>query len=364
MYKILTLNKISQVGLSKFDKSKYTCGEAENPDAVIVRSASMLDMDIPESVIGIARAGAGTNNIPKDKCSEKGIVVFNTPGANANAVKELTICGLMLASRKVAAGIEWADTLKGQGPAVVKLVEKGKSSFAGCEISGKTLGVIGFGAIGKKVAYAAKALGMNIVVYDNFLAPDAEFDGVELVQNVEELYEKSDYITIHIPLNDATKGFFGKDAVAHCKDSVKLLNFARGGIVDNDAVIEALGSGKMSAYIIDFPDDKILGVPGVTALPHLGASTAESEENCAAMAAEQLIAFIENGSIINSVNMAPVTLPDGAKTCVFCKDEAAESVKKLGEVLGSASKNGYSYIALSGNVKVAGDGIIRVRVIE
>ena len=361
MKKILTLNKISPIGLDKFDKSKYVCGELENPDAVIVRSASMHDMDIPQSVIGIARAGAGTNNIPIDKCSEQGIVVFNTPGANANAVKELVICGLFLASRKIVQGAQWAQTLKGKGDEVGKLVEKGKSQFAGNEILGKTLGVIGLGAIGKKVAQAADALGMKVIGFDSFLPEGAEIDGVEIVKDIEKIYKESDYISLHIPLNDSTKNMIDESVLASCKDGVKILNFARGGIVNGDALIKALESGKVSAYVIDFPDDKILGVDGVIALPHLGASSAESEENCAAMAADQLIDLIETGSIKNSVNMSPVCLEKGEKTCVFCKEAAAEGVRALGKVLGEGSKNGYCYIALEGAVNVSGEGILKVR---
>ena len=361
---ILTLNKISPIGLNKFDPQQYTCGEVENPDAVIVRSASMHDMDIPASVIGIARAGAGTNNIPIDKCSEQGIVVFNTPGANANAVKELVICGLFLASRKIVQGAAWAQTLKGKGDEVGKLVEKGKSNFAGNEITGKTLGLIGLGAIGKKVAAAASALGMKVIGYDSFLPAGAQIENVTLVDDVNDLYKNSDYISLHLPLNDSTKGMINADVFAMCKDGVKLLNFARGGIVDGDALIAALGSGKVSAYVIDFPDDKILGVDGVVAIPHLGASSAESEENCAAMAAEQLIDLIETGSIKNSVNMSPVALEKGEKTCVFCKESAAEAVRSAGKELGEGAKGGYCYIALEGKVDIAGEGILRVRVLS
>lgn len=364
MKKILTLNKISPVGLNRFDAENYICGEVENPDAVIVRSASMHDMEIPASVIGIARAGAGTNNIPIEKCSEQGIVVFNTPGANANAVKELVICGLFLASRRIVQGAIWAQSLKGEGEAVGKLVEKGKSQFAGNEILGKTLGLIGLGAIGKKVAEAAAALGMNVIGYDSFLPEGTEIDNVEIVKDINEIYQRSDYISLHLPLNDSTKGMINADVFAMCKDGVKLLNFARGGIVDGDALIAALESGKVSAYVIDFPDDKILGVDGVIAIPHLGASSAESEENCAAMAADQLIDLIETGSIKNSVNMSPVALEKGAKTCVFCKESAAATVRDAGKVLGEGAKGGYCYIALEGKVDIAGDGILRVRVLS
>ncbi|MBQ6380004.1 MAG: 3-phosphoglycerate dehydrogenase [Clostridia bacterium] len=361
MKHILTLNKISPVGLNRFDKNDYVCGDVEQPDAIIVRSASMHEMDIPASVAGIARAGAGTNNIPIERCSEQGIVVFNTPGANANAVKELVICGLFLSSRKIVQGAAWAQTLKGKGDEVGKLVEKGKSQFAGNEILGKTLGLIGLGAIGRKVAEAAYALGMKVIGFDSFLPEGTEIDGVEIVKDVNELYEKSDYISLHLPLNDSTKGMINADVFARCKQSVKLLNFARGGIVDSDALIAALASGKVSAYVIDFPDDSILGVEGVIAIPHLGASSAESEENCAAMAADQLIDLLETGSIKNSVNMSPVALEKGQKTCVFCKESAAKAVRNAGKVLGEGAKGGYCYIALEGKVAVTGEGILKVR---
>lgn len=365
MHNILTLNKISPAGLSKFDKTCYVCGDdVSAPEAVIVRSAKMHDMELPESLIGIARAGAGTNNIPVDKCSEQGIIVFNTPGANANAVKELVICGLFMAARKVAAGAVWAQSLKGKGDEVGKMVEKGKSQFAGNEIMGKTLGIIGLGAIGRKVGEAAAALGMNVIGYDAFLGQDAQIKDVKIVDELSDIYKNSDYISVHVPLNDGTRGMIGAAEIAQCKDGVKILNFARGGIVDDDALIAALESGKVSAYIIDFPDDKVLGVDGVTAFPHLGASTAESEENCASMAAEQLIDLIETGSVKNSVNMAPVRLQKGEKTTVFCKEEVADSVRALGKVLGEGTKNGYSYIALEGKVDVKVDGVLKVRVID
>ena len=364
MYNILTLNKISPVGLNKFDSAKYNCGEVENPDAIIVRSASMHDMDIPESVVGIARAGAGTNNIPIDKCSEQGIVVFNTPGANANAVKELVLCGLFLSSRAIIKGANWAQTLKGKGDEVGKLVEKGKSQFAGNEIAGKTLGLIGLGAIGRKVAESAAALGMKVIGFDSFLPAGTRIDGCEIVNDIEKIWAESDYISLHLPLNDSTRGMINSDVFAKCKDGVKLLNFARGGIVNSDDLKAALESGKVSSYVIDFPDDSVLGVEGVIAIPHLGASSAESEENCAAMAAEQLVALIENGSIINSVNLPRIPLPAGTKTCVFCKEEAADKVKALGKVLGEGTKNGYSYIALEGEKEVSLEGVIRTRVIK
>ncbi len=364
MFNILTLNKISEAGLSKLDVGKYSCsGMHENPDAVIVRSASMHDMALQKNLLAIARAGAGTNNIPIDKCSKNGILVFNTPGANANAVKELVICGLLLASRRVTKGIEWAKTLKGEGEAVGKLVEKGKSNFAGCEIKGKTLGVIGCGAIGMLVAKAAESLGMKIAAYDPFLSGNV--NGIEITGDIDSVYAESDYITLHCPLNANTKGMINTEALSKCKAGVKILNFARGGIVESDSMLKAVACGKVSAYVVDFPSDEMLDVDGVIAIPHLGASSAESEENCAVMAASQLVAYLETGAIINSVNMANVPLEAGEKTTVFCTDSAAEEVKALGKVLGEGSKNGFSYIALEGTLDVSGiNGVLKTRVLK
>ena len=326
MFNIKTLNKISKVGLSQFDDTKYTyADDIENPDAIMVRSASMHDMQLPASVKAIARAGAGTNNIPCDKCAEQGVVVFNTPGANANAVKELVIAGLLMSSRKVVPGIEWAKTLKGEGDQVGKLVEKGKSAFAGPEIMGKTLGVIGLGAIGVLVANAAEKLGMTVYGYDPYLSVNAAWNlsrNVKHSTSLDEIFANCDYITIHVPLNDDTKNTVNAKTIAKMKDGVRILNFARGGLVDSDAIIKALGDGKVASYVVDFPDEKVLDVDGVIAIPHLGASTPESEENCAYMAANELIAYLEKGSIINSVNMPNVELGDvnGARVCVIHKN--------------------------------------------
>ena len=274
MYNIKTLNKISKIGLSQFDETKYTYSDdIENPDAVLVRSASMHDMEFPASLKAIARAGAGTNNIPCDKCAEQGIVVFNTPGANANAVKELVLAGLLISSRKVIPGIEWAKTLKGEGDQVTKLVEKGKSAFAGPEIMGKTLGVIGLGAIGVLVANAAEKLGMTVYGYDPFLSVEGAWKlsrNVKHATSLDEIYANCDYITVHVPLNDATKNTINAESIAKMKDGVRILNYARGGLVDSDAIIKALEDGKVAAYVVDFPDDKVLGVEGVIAIPHLG----------------------------------------------------------------------------------------------
>ena len=372
MYSILTLNKIAACGTDKFG-GNYTCSsDVKDPTAIMVRSASMHEMELSDATIAIARAGAGTNNIPVEACAEKGVVVFNTPGANANAVKELVICGLLMASRKVSAAIDWCKTLKGEGEAVGKLVEKGKSNFAGPEIGGKTLGVVGLGAIGFKVAVAASALGMKIVGYDPFLSDAVKAqlpEGTKVVTDINDIFKESDYITLHLPLNDATKNTVNKETLALCKDGVRILNFARGGLVNSDAVIEALGSGKCAAYVVDFPSDEIIGVEGVTALPHLGASTPESEDNCAMMAADELIGYIEKGEIKNSVNLPNLTgLGDveSKRVCVICKEDAVESVKAaLGDAK-SAARKGYGYVVADGadEAKLDGiDGIIKVRTI-
>ena len=310
MYNIKLLNKISNVGLSKFDTTKYTyADDIENPDAIMVRSASMHDMTMPESLLAIARAGAGTNNIPVADCAQKGIVVFNTPGANANAVKELVILGLLISSRKVAKAIDWCKTIKDEGDNVGKTVEKGKSAFAGPEIKGKTLAVIGLGAIGRLVANAAVDLGMNVIGYDPFLPEETNLSSsVQINNNLEEIFPVADYITVHVPLTPDTKHMINADTIATMKDTVRILNFARGDLADSDAVISALDEGKMACYVTDFPDAKLIGVDGVIAIPHLGASTPESEENCAAMGAQELIDFLEKGNIKHSVNMPTVIM--------------------------------------------------------
>ena len=326
MYNIKTLNKISPAGLDEFDKTKYSYSdEMDEPDAIMVRSASMHEMDMPQSLKAIARAGAGVNNIPLDKCSEQGIVVFNTPGANANAVKELVLAGLLISSRKVVAGIDWAKTLKGNGDEVGKMVEKGKSAFAGPEIAGKTLGVIGLGAIGILVANAALALGMKVYGYDPYLSVDAAWSldrSVVHATSLKEIYANCDYISIHVPLNNETKEMVCAESIATMKDGVRILNYSRAALVSSPDIIKALESGKVAAYVTDFPSDEVIGVDGVIAIPHLGASTPESEDNCAYMAANEIIGFLENGSIKNSVNMPNVELGKvtGGRICVIHKN--------------------------------------------
>lgn len=372
MYNILTLNKIAKIGLDVFD-GDYVCGDSvENPDGVLVRSASMHEAEFGENLLAIARAGAGVNNIPLDRASENGIVVFNTPGANANAVKELVIASLFLASRKVAAAYDWCKGLKGEGENVGKLVEKGKSQFAGPEIMGKTLGVIGLGAIGMKVALSAMALGMNIVAYD-IVKPAGTPDEIKFVTSLDEVYSEADYITLHLPLLDSTKGMINKSSIAKMKDGVRILNFARGGLVDDNDLLEALESEKVMAYITDFPSDAVIGAKNVTALPHLGASTPESEDNCAVMAAEQIKLYFETGSIKNSVNMPNVIL--GEKTsqrrhCIINRkcDKLADKIKALGAEAQVFTRGDYSYTVfdfdedISEKVKEF-DCVIRVRVI-
>lgn len=305
MYKVQTLNKIAKIGLDVLD-DKYTFGdEVENPDGIILRSFNMHEMELPESLSAIARAGAGVNNIPIEKCSEKGIVVFNTPGANANAVKELVIAGLFLASRKIVKGIEWAKTLKGNGSEVSKLVEKGKSNFAGPEIQGKTLGIIGLGAIGVRVANAAHALGMEVIGYDPYLSVDAAWHvtrSAKKANDIETILAESDYISVHVPATETTKGMFNKDAFRKMKKGARLLNFSRGELVVDADVIDALADGTLAAYVTDFASDALLADENVIVMPHLGASTPESEDNCAVMAAKELKDFLENGNIKNSVN--------------------------------------------------------------
>lgn len=348
MYNILTLNKISKVGLDKLDSAKYACSDSVSaPDAILVRSASMHEMTLAPETLAIGRAGAGVNNIPVDAFGAQGVAVFNTPGANANAVKELVLCSLFLASRKVASAIDWCKTLKGEGDAVGKLVEKGKSTFAGPEILGKTLGVIGLGAIGALVAQGAKALGMEVVGYNPNLSEEKSAAllamGVKLVPSLDELYATGDYVTLHLPLNDSTRGMINADTFAKMKDGVRILNFARGELVDSNAIIEALGSGKAAAYVTDFPNDAQIGVEGVTAIPHLGASTPESEENCAAMAAVEIADYLEKGEVKNSVNLPNTKLPEAfeSRTCFIhnADDGFAASVTAAAAAQGTAVKN-------------------------
>lgn len=361
MYNILTLNKIAAIGTDLFDKNKYTVsGDVHNPKAVLVRSASMHEYDMGSELRAIARAGAGTNNIPVEKCSEKGVVVFNTPGANANAVKELVIAGLLISSRRIPDAIEWAKTLKGKGAEVGKLVEKGKSDFAGPEIMGKKLGVIGLGAIGAPVANAAAALGMEVYGCDPYLSVTNALsitNKMKLVKSYKEIYEICDYITIHAPLTSDTKHLINAEAIAMMKKNVRILNFARGELVDEEAVIDALNSGGMTCYVTDFPTDSLIGVNGVIAIPHLGASSPESEDNCAVMAVNQVMDYLENGNIRNSVNLPNLSMQmtGEAKVCVIHKNvdgiitqitKVMSDAKTNIENMESKSKKDYAYTVL------------------
>ncbi len=306
MFKIQTLNAIDPDGLSIFPQNDYEiASEVSNPDAIILRSFKMHDMELPSSLNAIARAGAGVNNIPLEKCTNNGIVVFNTPGANANGVKELVIAGLMLASRDIVESVVWAKTLIGQGDQVPSLVEKGKKNFAGQEIQGRTLAVIGLGAIGVLVANAAKALGMNVIGYDPYISVKYALElsrEVTWIEGIEQLLSQADYVTVNIPLTPETKGYINKEKFAMMKDDVRILNFARGGLIDVADLKDAIASGKVAKYITDFPNEEELKMDGVISIPHLGASTKESETNCAIMAVNQVQDYLENGNIVNSVN--------------------------------------------------------------
>ncbi|MBQ1951156.1 MAG: phosphoglycerate dehydrogenase [Clostridia bacterium] len=322
---ICTLNKIAACGTDRLGAGYTVTEELDGAAGVLVRSAAMHDMELPASLLAIARAGAGVNNIPLDVCSEKGIVVFNTPGANANAVKELVLAGLFLSSRKIIDGVAWAQTLQGEGDAVAKLVEKGKSAYAGPELLGKKLGVIGLGAIGVLVANAAVALGMDVYGYDPYLSVDAAWKlsrSIHHATSLDEIYAACDYISVHVPLTPDTTGMLNADAFAGMKDGVRILNFSRAGLVDSAAMKAALASGKVASYVVDFPTEEMLGVDNVIAIPHLGASTPESEDNCAVMAADELKDYLENGNITHSVNYPDVKVPrgDADRICVMHKN--------------------------------------------
>ena len=378
MYNVLKLNKIAAIGTDRLG-ADYSCADSvENPDAILVRSASMLDMEFGSNLLAIARAGAGTNNIPKDKCAEQGIVVFNTPGANANAVKELVLAGLLLSSRKVVEGIEWAKTLKGNGDAVGKMVEKGKSQFVGPEITGKTLGVIGLGAIGILVANAADALGMKVVGFDPFISvPNAIRlnPNVKLLKSAEEVMTSCDYLTIHVPLTPETKDMVDAEMIAKMKDGVRILNYSRDGLVNADAVLEAIKSGKVAKYVTDFGNDKLLCEENVIVLPHLGASTPESEDNCAVMACDQIKEYLENGNIINSVNYPAVSLARSGdkRVCIMHKNvperisDALSGVTVVGMLTKNRGDYAYTIVDVAGDVDAdkiaAADGVIKVRVL-
>ena len=379
MFNVKLYNKIAKVGTDNFDE-KYKVGEEiENPDAIMVRSAVMHDMEFNPELKAIARAGAGVNNIPVDRCADAGIVVFNTPGANANAVKELVVCGLMLASRDITDGAAWAKTLVNTPEMdVAKQVEKGKSKFGGHEIMGKKLGVIGLGAIGALVANAAHDLNMDVVGYDAFLSVDAAWKlsrKIKKAASIDEIFETCDYITVHVPSTPETRGMFNKDTIARMKDGVRILNFSRADLAVAADIKEALASGKVARYVTDFPTEETVNVPGLIALPHLGASTEESEDNCAVMAAKELIDFLECGNIRNSVNYPNAELPHtgDARICVFHKNvpgmlnqiTAVISEKGINvENMINRSKKDYAYTILEIGGAVPADAKDAISAIE
>ena len=387
MTEILKLNSIANVVKENLTEDKYTITEdAKNPTGILVRSADMLSYDFPESVLAVARAGAGVNNIPCDVCAEKGIVVFNTPGANANAVKEMVLGAMIAASRNIVEASDWAKTLKGNGDQVGKMAEKGKGQFVGPEIMGKTLGVVGLGAIGGLVANAAVSLGMNVIGYDPFVSVEAAWKlsrAVKKADDLEEIYAKCDIISLHVPQIDATKGMINADTIAKMKDGVIILNFARGGLVKDADVISACESGKIYKYVTDFASDALIGAKNVVVFPHLGASTPESEDNCAVMASKELKEFIENGNIVNSVNFPSVSLnkTGNARITVMHKNTSnmvgriTAAIASSGENISgmiNASKGDYAYtiIDIDNEFKPevvdfikAIEDIIRVRVI-
>ncbi len=355
--KILKLNAISPIADEIFANCEYGENVAD-PDGIMVRSAQMADYAAGEHLLCVARAGAGTNNIPSARYADKGIVVFNTPGANANAVKELVLCELFLGGRKITDAIEWVKTLKGEGDNISKLVEKGKSKFAGGEISGATLGVIGLGAIGVLVANAAIGLGMRVVGCDPFISTAnalALSPSVKLVPTRDEIYKRADFITVHVPLTPETRGMFNAETIAKMKDGAVLINNSRGELVEAKAVIDALSCGKLSRYITDFPCDELIGVDGAICVPHLGASTVEAEDNCALMAARQLTDYIVNGNILHGVNYPDASMPrtGSVRLCVHHKN-IKEILSKILTVVSSqginvenlqdASKGDYAYL--------------------
>ena len=375
MYQIQCLNKISEVGTSCFN-ANYVCGtDVQNPDAILVRSASMHEMEFNPELLAIARAGAGVNNIPLDKCSEQGIAVFNTPGANANAVKELVLAALLLSSRRIVDGIEWLRTLKGQGAEISKLVEKGKGAYVGPEISGKTLGVVGLGAIGVLVSSAAVSLGMEVYGYDPFLSVETAWglsSAVHHAQTLDEIYAKCDYITLHVPLTPDTREMINASSIAKMKDGVRIINLARGELVDTKAMAAALESGKVAAYVSDFASDEILAQENAVTLPHLGASTPESEDNCAKMAVKEIRDFLETGTIRNSVNFPNLKVPyeGGYRICMIHRNvpnmiaSITSTVKCNIENMGNRSRGDYAYTIVDAAEQPTEENLDSLRAID
>lgn len=386
MYRIDLLNKISKKGLNLFTEKYEYRADIPDPDGILVRSKEMKEMTLPSSLKAIARAGAGVNNIPIDKCSGKGIVVFNTPGANANGVKELVILGMLLAARKVTDGIAWAKGLVGEGDKVPDLIEKGKSKFGGTELQGKTLGVVGLGAIGTMVANTAEALGMKVMGYDPFLSIEAAWKlsrTIKKAPSLEKLLAESDYISLHVPQNKDTKGFINTDKFAIMKKGTVLLNFARGGLVDTPSLKKAVADGILGCYVTDFPDEDVIKTDKVIPIPHLGASTDESEENCAIMAAMQLMDFLENGNIKNSVNFPDCSLDRSGKQRVTVTNQntpgmiekithlLADNKLNIADMINKSKGNlAYNIIDLEGDINAnlvkkihSIDGIVAVRVL-
>lgn len=378
MYKIGTLNKISQTGLACFSDKYTVSDDVAGANGILVRSQDMHEMEFGKELLSIARAGAGVNNIPLDRCAEEGIVVFNTPGANANAVKELVLAGMLLAARNIPAGIAWANTLTEN---IGKAVEKGKSQFAGTELRGKTLGVVGLGAIGVLVANAACDLGMKVIGYDPYFSIKSAhslYSCVDVKNDIKALLPLCDYISIHVPAMDSTKGMFNAELFGLMKDNAVLLNFSRDKLVNEPDLLAALAEGKPAKYVTDFPTDNVLGKDGVICLPHLGASTAEAEDNCASMAALQTMDYIENGNIVNSVNFPAVSLGERTadnRICILTKGEpnplklasAMFSDINIKAVAGNV-RGEYGYALISTDEQITSvpkvDGVIKVRVIQ
>ena len=368
MVKVLKLNSISPKVNDVLDKNYEITSECDNPELILVRSAQMADYALPESVVAIGRAGAGVNNIPHAEYAKRGVVVFNSPGANANAVKELVITALLLSCRKIIEGIKWVNSQNNAEGGVANIVEKGKAQFVGGEISGKTLGVVGLGAIGRKVAVAANALGMNIVGYDPFFNKDTDL-GIELevVDTLDKIYEKSDFITLHLPYNADTKGMIDKTAISKMKDGVVIVNCARGELVQNDDIIAAVKDGKVQKYFTDFPSEPLLNVDGIIACPHLGASTPEAEDNCAVMVATELKDYFENGNIKNSVNYPAVfAARKNHRITVLAEDNPAVSSliadfadKNDGKVTCSG-KNGNIYAIIDSDKEFSSDSVAKL----